>query len=201
LFLLHTVGHSNQPFESFLRLLRRHEIELIIDCRSYPRSRYAHQFDRESIESSLRSYEIAYRFMGRELGGRPAEKHFYDDNGRVLYSLLAGTPRFKGSIEQAVILAQDYRVALMCSEENPENCHRRLLIARVLVESGCCVLHIRADGRLQSEQDLKDGQAGDETHPRQMPLFEPAPDRAEDMHWRSTRSVLRRNERKPSSAH
>ncbi len=42
----------------------------------------------------------------------------------------------------------------MSSEEDPTDCHRRLLIGRVLRERGVDVLHIRKGGTIQTEKDL-----------------------------------------------
>ena len=90
---------------------------------------------------------------------------------------------------------QKYRVALMCSEEDPAHCHRHLLVARVLVARGVPVQHIRGDGRLQAETDLAAAQARATVPEGQMPLF----DLEETTVWKSTRSVLPKNTRPPSS--
>ena len=184
-----TIGHSNQSLEGFVALVKRYHIELLVDVRSQPYSKYASQFDAESIKAALTSQRIRYLFLGRELGGRPADLKHYDAKGYVLYGQIARSPAFLSGIAHLEKGASRYRIALMCSEENPMECHRHLLIGRVLAEKGITVSHIRGDGSLQGEAEL----ARDE-QPR-LPLFE----EPEETVWRSVRPVLRR-EGEPASA-
>jgi uncharacterized protein (DUF488 family) len=64
------------------------------------------------------------------------------------------TERFAAGLERLLTGAGTYRVAILCSEENPEHCHRRLLVGRVLTDRAITVLHIRGDGSVISEEDL-----------------------------------------------
>jgi hypothetical protein len=79
---------------------------------------------------------------------------FYDAKGHVLYSAVAKSDRFASGLERLLTGAATYRVAILCSEENPEYCHRRLLVGRVLADRGITVHHIRGDGSVVSEEDL-----------------------------------------------
>jgi hypothetical protein len=88
------------------------------------------------------------------LGGRPDDKRYHDSDGHVLYGLLAEGDGFKAGIGRLLRGAREHRVALMCNEENPAECHRRLLVGRVLVEKGVRVLHIRGAGRIEPEEGL-----------------------------------------------
>lgn len=166
-----TVGHSNHPPEVFLELLRRHDVEVAVDVRSSPYSAYATHFNKGPLESLLRTAGIKYLFLGDAVGGRPAGDEFYDAEGRVLYDRLAGSERFQEGIERLVRGAAGYRVALVCGEEDPTGCHRRLLIGRVLRERGIALYHIRGDGRLESEEELAREEAFQKTK-GQMTLFE-----------------------------
>lgn len=149
-----TIGHSNREFSDFLGVLTAHEIELVADVRSYPASRYAPQFNRKRLADALETNGIGYAFMGGELGGRPKEAEFYDADGGVLYSKLARSQRFQRGLERLTELLRESRVAVMCSEENPASCHRRLLVGLALQARGIEVLHLRADGSAQAEGDL-----------------------------------------------
>ena len=153
-----TIGHSNRDFSAFLGLLTAQGVEVVADVRSYPASRYAPQFNRKGLEDALKADGIGYVFMGAELGGRPKETEFYDAGGRVLYEKLAEAPRFREGIERLEACLRHSRVAIMCSEENPASCHRRLLVGRALQERGIETLHLRADGSVQADADL-DGRA------------------------------------------
>ncbi len=194
---IYTVGHSNHALERLVELLRRHEIEVLADVRSQPYSQYAPHFDRPSIESALKDAEVRYVYLGKELGGRPRGEEFYDPaDGRVLYWRVAETPSFLAGITRLEAGSQRYRVVIMCSEENPEGCHRRLLVARVLVTRGVAVRHIRADGRLEDETEWRNDMGTPQEV--QLSLF-PAEPRAGDTEWKSIRSVLRKEQRPPSS--
>ena len=176
---LFTIGHSNHTDEFFCSLLRQHEIDVLVDVRTQPYSQYSPQFNREALQREVVVAGRQYLFLGEELGGRPPEQDCYDDEGHVLYSTLARIPRFLGGIERVEKGIQKYRVALMCSEEDPTVCHRFLLVARVLVERGTVPLHIRGDGRLETHAALtNDGGA------LQRLLF---PDAKEES-WRSVQS-------------
>jgi uncharacterized protein (DUF488 family) len=175
--LLLTVGHSSHSLDHFLGLLTTQAVELLADVRSHPYSRFAPHFNREPLVQALAERRIAYDFLGRELGGRPEGAEYYDDEGHVLYGRVADSPSFAAGLERLEQRRGRSRVAIMCSEEDPTHCHRRLLVARVLLERGVDLLHLRGDGRLQ-----RDGELGGAAQGNLFNGFEEAA-------WRSTRSV------------
>ena len=146
-----TIGHSTHSLEAFAALLRQHGVTALADVRSAPYSRFNPQFNREAIEQSLAAHGIKYVFMGRELGARSEDRSCYE-NGRVQYARLARTDLFRGGIERVVRGANEHRIALMCAEKEPLECHRTLLVARALADLGINVQHILADGRLESHE-------------------------------------------------
>lgn len=176
-----TIGHSNHEEQQFLQLLAQHHIDVLADVRSHPYSRYSSQFNRESLQQALTAANIRYLFLGEQLGGRPVDESFYDAEGHVLYWRVAETPFFRDGIERVERGRQQYRIALMCSEEDPAVCHRYLLVTRVLTERGVDVQHIRGDGSLQSQKEVEQQSGG-----RQGMLFA---DLEQDT-WKSLRSVL-----------
>src|SRR5207249_2864348 len=129
---VYSVGHSNGDLVAFIELLRQSEVETLVDIRSQPYSRYAPQFNLEALERAVRSAGIRFEYMGRELGGRPVGREFYDGRGHVDYARLAQSHTFDAGLRDIIERAGDCRLALMFSEESPESCHRRLLIGRVL---------------------------------------------------------------------
>ena len=144
-----TVGHSTHPREVFLSLLRMHGVEAVADVRSSPFSRFNPQFNREAFEQWLKSEGIQYVFLGRELGARSEDRSCYM-NGRVQYARLAQTPLFRSGLDRVIQGAARYRIALMCAEKEPLECHRTLLVAKALAERGKEVLHIHTDGHLET---------------------------------------------------
>jgi uncharacterized protein (DUF488 family) len=146
---LFTIGHSTHPIDRFLSLLRQHGISAVCDVRSTPFSRFNPQFNREAIRKSLAEAGIAYVFLGKELGARSEDPSCYED-GKVRYARLASTAVFRQGLERVRDGAQRYRIALMCAEKEPLDCHRTILVSRQLVAQGFDVQHILADGRLES---------------------------------------------------
>ena len=187
-----TVGHSNHTCARFLELLKANDVEVVVDSRSHPFSKFSPQFDSDSIRKSLGEAGIRYLQLGGQLGGRPRGDEFYDANGRVLYDRVAASDSFRQGIERLKKGVDGYVVALMCGEEDPAGCHRRLLIGRVLLEAGFSVDHIRGDGRIQPDRELE---AKPETTP-QLSLFEDVQVPA----WKSIPSVSLKRRQSSSSA-
>jgi uncharacterized protein (DUF488 family) len=183
---LYTIGHSSHTAEHFLALLQQHRIQVLVDTRSAPYSRYTPQFDREALHDSIIAAGMKYLFLGDIVGGRPKDEAHYDEYGRARYGKVAETPEFLGGIERLEHGADEFRIALMCSEEDPTHCHRRLLISRVLIERGATVDHIRGTGEIQPEAQVTaaSGKALIEVQPA---LFA----ELDEDKWRSTASVSR----------
>lgn len=147
-----TIGHSNHPIEKFVELARLHGVSAVVDVRSAPYSRFNPQFNRDAFAEALKQQGIAYVFLGRELGARSNDRSCYD-NGRVQYRRLAETETFRSGIEQVLSGAQALRIALMCAEKEPLECHRTLLVSRALVAVGTPVTHILANGGAESHKE------------------------------------------------
>lgn len=147
-----TVGHSTHSLEVFLGLLREHGVQVVADVRSAPYSRHCPQFNKKELSQSLKRHGIKYVFMGNELGARADDPSCYE-NGRVKYSRLAQRAAFKEGIARLTKGARDHRIALMCAEREPLECHRTLLVSRVLEQAGIVIEHILSDGRLERHED------------------------------------------------
>ena len=149
-----TVGHSALQYKDFLQLLRGAKVTAIADVRTAPYSRQNPQFNREDLKQKLRADGIEYAFLGMELGGRPSGPQLYCD-GIADYERMSQTEAFKKGLDRVLDGANKFRVALMCSERNPLDCHRCLLVGRALVERGARVGHILDDGSIVSHADLE----------------------------------------------
>jgi uncharacterized protein (DUF488 family) len=146
-----TVGHSNHSPEDFLALLKRHEIACLCDVRSSPFSRLP-QFHQHSLMRDLKDAGIAYLFLGDELGARSKDPSCYD-HGKVRYDRLSQTDLFRGGIDRLLSEAALSRIALMCAEKDPLDCHRSILIAPQILAAGFDVQHILPCGSLESHAD------------------------------------------------
>jgi uncharacterized protein (DUF488 family) len=180
----YTVGHSSHAPDRFVALLRAYEIAVLVDTRSSPYSRYAPQFDHEALRELTAGVGVKYLFLGDVVGGRPRDEGCYDGEGRVLYGRVAAQPEFVEAIKRLERGASEFRLALLCSEEDPAHCHRRLLIARVLMAGGGTIRHIRGDGSVETDDAVaaRSGKALIEAQPA---LFE----EIDEAGWRSTNAV------------
>ena len=167
---IYTVGHSNQEASELVELLLKHGIKIVVDVRSSPYSQYTPQFNRETLGQTLEDCGIDYAFAGEYLGGRPKDPTCYK-NGElpppkadylklVDYGEVAKRPWYKKGIARLLEIAGERRTAILCSEEDPNECHRHHLIAQTLLSMGVGVWHIRRGGDLE-----------DADKPKQMSLF------------------------------
>lgn len=151
-------------------LLRANEIEVLVDTRSYPYSKWVPHFRRESLNEAVEAAGIRYLYMGDVVGGRPKQKEFYDESGRLVYARVAASAEFLDGIARLERGADKFRVAIMCAEENPNRCHRRLLIGRVLMAREAELRHIRGTGEVQDEATVA-AELGNDSREMQAVLF------------------------------
>lgn len=149
---IYTIGHSTHEIESFVSLLKQHRINAVADVRSVPFSRRLPHFNRKELTEVLKARGIAYVFLGKELGGRSDDPVCYQ-NGRVKYRLLAKTTLFRSGIERIRAGSSRRTISLMCAEKDPLHCHRAILVSRELVEDGATVVHILANGEVESHSE------------------------------------------------
>lgn len=148
---IYTIGHSTHEIQTFVSLLKQHGVDAVADVRSVPYSRRQPQFNRKELADELKQHDIAYVFLGRELGARSDDPACYE-NGRVKYRLLAMTPLFRSGIQRIRDGNRRKNIALMCAEKDPLDCHRTILVARELIEAGANVAHILSNGRVESHR-------------------------------------------------
>jgi len=162
---LYTIGHSNHNLEQFVRLLEDNGIMLVVDVRTAPYSRYNPHFNKEHLENTLRQHDIEYAYAGKFLGGRsdpncyksralPAESADYLHE--VDYPEVMKRSWFVQGINRLLELADEQTTAIMCSEEDPAECHRHHLIANYLINEHpeADVRHIRGDGTVFSARTI-----------------------------------------------
>jgi len=141
-----TIGHSTLSYQDFVQQLRDAKVTAIADVRSTPFSQYTPHFNRDTLPAELRQDKIAYVFLGEELGGRPNATQFFRD-GIADYEKMSRADSFAVGLERVVEGAKKYRIALMCSEQDPLECHRCLLVGRALNQMGVTVRHILGGGK------------------------------------------------------
>ena len=159
---LFSIGHSNMQMEEFVDLLGSHQIAVLADVRSAPYSSYSPWFGKRDLKGRLTKAGIRYVFMGKELGGRPeGEEYYYQHRSEkrvrydVRYDKVAETQLFQDGLEELWKMAGSARTAMMCSEEEPGECHRYKLITWQLYEQSRQVTHILRDGSLLRTAEVK----------------------------------------------
>lgn len=150
-----TIGHSTLALDAFLALLEGTGVTAVVDVRSSPFSRRVPHFSRDEIRTSLKQRGIKYGFLGKELGGRPHADELYCDEVAD-YEKMALEPMFLKGIERVMNGAKEHRIALMCSEHNPLDCHRCLLVGRVLSERHVPMGHILTNGRIAEQKEIEE---------------------------------------------
>ena len=164
---LFTIGHSNHSLEKLFELLEGNGVMTLVDVRTMPASRYNPQFNKGNLEQALPQRDIQYVFAGNYLGGRPSDPACYKSRSlpaegadylhEVDYPEVMKRPWFTKGIERLLELADEQTTAVMCSEEDPAQCHRHHLIAKYVMREHpeVNVRHIRGDGTVFSAASLR----------------------------------------------
>ncbi len=161
---LYTIGHSNHLLTDFLNLLLKYGIDCIVDVRSIPASKYSPQFNKETLQGFLRSYNMDYQFFGYELGARRNDS--FNELGYVDFELTVQTALFQEGVHKLTPLLEKKNIALMCSEADPLECHRFSLVGRYYHEEGLDVNHILKDATISSHEALEQEMIRDYLHSR-----------------------------------
>jgi len=141
---LMTIGHTTHELDAFVAMLKQHGVTAVADVRSQPYSRRLEQFNRENLAAELASAGIGYVFLGDELGARREEAECYDGD-RADYRRIAELPKFRAGLDRLREGAARFRIALVCAEKEPLDCHRTVLVCRHLRDE-FQILHILDDG-------------------------------------------------------
>jgi uncharacterized protein (DUF488 family) len=152
--LVFSIGHSNHPWPDFLALLETHDVRLVVDVRSVPNSRRYPWFARQRLTTALAEAGRAYHYLGDRLGGRPKDSICYA-GGAIDYGRVAATPAFRSGLDELAGLARGNRLALMCAEREPMDCHRTILVCRHLAPLGFDIQHIHGDGHLEAQGEFE----------------------------------------------
>jgi len=154
---IYTIGHSSYTHEQFLKLLIRYNINCIVDVRSTPYSKYVPQFNREEIKKFLNEKSLYYILMGKELGARRDDKRLYTNEGYLDFEKTSKSMVFIKGIERVKDgMEKGYKIALMCKEKDPIDCHRNILVARQFFIQGFKVLNILGNGLTENQEHIEE---------------------------------------------
>jgi len=154
--VIYTVGHSTHPPNYFLSLLREYNIDCVVDVRSLAASSYNPQYNEEPLSNFLKNNGIIYMHLPEEFGARHSDPDLLDEKGKVDFVKVRKSRRFKNGVDRLLSgIDKGYKIALMCSESDPFDCHRFSMITVALQQAGFEVLHIMKDKTLKSTSDLE----------------------------------------------
>jgi uncharacterized protein (DUF488 family) len=150
-----TIGHSNRAFEEFTAILRAARVELVVDVRSFPRSRNNPSYNIDVLPGELTRYQIGYRHMP-SLGGRRKRQPDVPDELNATwrnrsfhnYADYALSPEFAAALEELIALVRGRWLAMMCSEAVWWRCHRRIITDHLLL-AGHGVDHLLGADRIE----------------------------------------------------
>ncbi len=156
--IIYTIGHSSHDLSTFFSRLNHYNINEIIDIRRSPRSTHFPHFNDEQLKQEcLSRSSFRYSFYGDILGGRrrrrkslgnlnnallDSDSHAYADHMQRI--------EFQQTINQLVSLSSS--LVLLCSENNPEQCHRSLLADYLILVHHIHVIHILFNGDTRDHQ-------------------------------------------------
>jgi uncharacterized protein (DUF488 family) len=141
--MLYTIGHSTHPIELFISILKNMGINVIFDVRSTPYSKFAEQYNKDRLKTTLEKYNITYVPMGEQLGARYSDRSLLFTDGKVDFNKVEKTEKFKDGIMRINDdIKKGFTIALMCSEKNPLECHRFSMISHYLYNEGYEIIHL-----------------------------------------------------------
>lgn len=153
-----TIGHSTHEIDSFINLLQLNGVEWLVDVRSIPYSQHNPQYNKENLKTDLGKSHISYVHMGNLLGARHSNPNLYfDDKEMVDFKKVRDSDGFKHGIDKIVNgVSKGFNICLMCSEKDPFDCHRFVLISYALEKKGVTVKHILENGDVITNQVLEE---------------------------------------------
>jgi uncharacterized protein (DUF488 family) len=152
---VYTIGHGTRKAEEFVDLLKQYGILYLIDVRSQPYSKFNPHFNQNDLRFMLENNGIKYVFMGDSLGGRPADRDCYNEEGKVDYEKVKTRDFFISGINRLMTaIEKNIPLGVMCSESKPGACHRSKLIGRVLSDDKIVLRHIDEKGRIKTQADV-----------------------------------------------
>lgn len=152
---IYSIGHGNKKMELFIKELKSFGISYLLDIRSKPFSKWYPWFNQNELKNSLEENGIKYVFAGDSLGGLSDDRSCYDSDGKVVYDLLKEKDFFKDGIARLTTANEkQIKLAIMCSESNPEECHRTKLIGQELLKKKISLKHIISEKVVKSQETV-----------------------------------------------
>ena len=153
---IYTIGYSGFTIEAFLETLKQRHVNVLIDVRSFPYSEFFQQYNKDILSGILIKNSIYYRNYAKEFGARQKNPNYHSPDGYLDFERFAQSAPFQEGVKKIIdSINQDYTIAFMCSEKEPINCHRAILVARAFYNLGYPIMHLLPDSGIETQADLE----------------------------------------------
>ena len=154
---IYTLGHSNYPFDKFIEILKKYNINCVVDIRAIPYSKYNTQYNKEFFQLNLKKLGYTYIYMADEFGAKRKTRKSYNKEGYADFEKVILEDDFKRGIERLKIdCNKGYKIVLLGAMQEPIRCPRAILIGKELVKYGFNVKHIMHEGNLKTQNELEE---------------------------------------------
>lgn len=151
---LFSIGHGAKSMDEFIDELASFDIEFLVDVRTTPYSKWSPHFNQQILQKHLTGRGVRYVYMGDVLGGMPSDYTCYT-NGKIDYHKMSQKESFIMGLERLLNAnKKQIRLAVMCSESEPEMCHRSKLIGQELRKRNVIMRHIVGVSKCVSQIDV-----------------------------------------------
>ena len=153
-FCIYSIGYGNRSISDFIQILKDNQIQVLVDVRSMPYSRFRTVFNSKALAQSLTDVGIDYMFKGKELGGRPKNPNLQTNN-LPDYEKIRNTEFYQQGISDLECgIELGYRIVILCACLDHTDCHRNKLIGVDLARKGYEVRHINKNGVITQNERL-----------------------------------------------
>ena len=154
---IYTLGHSNYPFDKFIEILKKYNINCVVDIRAIPYSKYNTQYNKEFFQINLKKLGYTYIYMADEFGVKRKTRESYNEEGYANFEKVILEDDFKKGIKRLKIgCNKGYKIVLLGAMQEPIRCPRAILIGKELVKEGFNVKHIMHEGNLKTQNELEE---------------------------------------------
>ena len=154
---IYTLGHSNYSFDKFIEILKKYNINCVVDIRAIPYSKYNTQYNKEFFQANLKKLGYTYIYMADEFGAKRKTKVSYNDEGYADFDKVILEDEFKRGIERLKVgCSKNYKIVLLGAMQEPIRCHRAILLGKELIKAGFDVKHIMHEGDLKVQSELEE---------------------------------------------
>lgn len=154
---VYALGHSNYPFDKLIEILKKYNIDCVVDVREIPYSKYNIQYNKEVFQYNLKKLGYTYIYMADEFGAKRKTRESYNEEGYADFKKVIHEDSFKRGIERLKVGCNNgYKIVLLSAMQEPIRCSRAILVGRQLVKEGFDVKYIMHEGDLKTQSDLEE---------------------------------------------